>query len=104
MEAVAGTAAIRKVCYADGMRTPKSPAFVHISPRGGLTLPAVIRRAAGIQAGDTLVVSVEDGRILLQPAVVIPVERYTDERIREFAQNAAMSEKEIAKARRKWRA
>jgi len=85
------------------MPTAKPPAVVQVSPRGGLTLPAEIRRAAGIHAGDTLVVSVEDGRILLQPAAVVPIERYTDERVREFAESAEMSVKEIARAKRKWR-
>ncbi len=84
------------------MPKTKPPTVVQVSPRGGLTLPAEIRRALGVHAGDTLVVSVEDGRILLQPAAVVPVERYSDERIREFAAGAAMTEKEIAKARRKW--
>lgn len=84
------------------MPPTKPPAVVQVSPRGGLTLPAEIRREAGVHAGDTLVVSVEDGRILLQPAVVVPVERYTDERVREFAASAEMTPKEIARAKRKW--
>jgi AbrB family looped-hinge helix DNA binding protein len=84
------------------MSKTNASSVVHVSPRGGLTLPAEIRRASGVHAGDTLVVSVEDGRIVLQPAVVVPVERYTDERIREFEKSAAMTDKELAKAKRKW--
>lgn len=84
------------------MSKAKPQAVVQVSPRGGLTLPADVRRALGVHAGDTLVVTVEDGRILLQPAVVVPVERYSDERVREFGEAAKMSPAEIGKARRKW--
>ena len=76
--------------------------LVQVSPRGGLTLPADLRRQAGVRPGDTLVVTVEDGRIVLQPAVVLPVERYTDERIRDFREAADLTEGQVAEARAKW--
>ncbi len=84
------------------MPKTKPPIVVQVSPRGGVTLPAEARKVAGIQPGDTLVVTVEDGRILLQPAVVVPIERYTDKRVREFAESAEMSEAEVKRAKRKW--
>jgi len=33
---------------------------------GRLTIPAQVRRAAGIEPGDTLVVYVEDGRVIIE--------------------------------------
>jgi antitoxin PrlF len=78
-------------------------AFLQLSPRGQLTLPVEIRREVGIEGGDPLVVSVKDGTIVLTPAVVTPIERYTDERVAEFAEAAEMSAEEIAQARTKWR-
>lgn len=78
-------------------------AHVQLSPRGQLTLPAKVRRALGLEPGDDLVVFVEEGRAILEPAVVVPIERYGAERIREFQKAARMSPEEIKKARRKWR-
>lgn len=78
-------------------------AFLQVSPRGQLTLPASIRRQVGLEGGDPVVVSVKDGAIVLTPAVVTPIERYTDERLTEFAEAAEMSPAEIAKVRVKWR-
>jgi bifunctional DNA-binding transcriptional regulator/antitoxin component of YhaV-PrlF toxin-antitoxin module len=62
-----------------------------------------VRRALGLEPGDNLVISVEGDRAVLQPAVVVPIERYTDERTGEFDEAARMSPDEIRKARRKWR-
>ena len=82
----------------------RAPAdVVQISPRGQVTLPAAVRKALGLEPGDSLVVSVEGERAVLQPAVVVPIERYTAERTREFEDAARMSPDEVRKARRKWR-
>jgi antitoxin PrlF len=78
-------------------------AIVQISPRGQLTLPAKVRKALGVEPGDNLVIHVEDGRAIVQLAVVVPVERYSKERIREFEKASSMSPPEIKRARRKWR-
>ena len=40
--------------------------------RGQVTLPAQVRLQAGIREGDNLIVTVEDGRIMLTPATLIP--------------------------------
>jgi AbrB family looped-hinge helix DNA binding protein len=73
-----------------------------ISTRGQITLPADTRRQLGLKPGDTLLVHLEGGRIILDPAVVLPVERYTDERIAEFAKQAAMTPAELEQARHLW--
>ncbi|OZM71258.1 AbrB family transcriptional regulator [Amycolatopsis antarctica] len=36
-------------------------------PGGRVTIPAPLRRAAGIEPGEQLVASVEDGRVVLEP-------------------------------------
>jgi antitoxin PrlF len=76
---------------------------VQLSPRGQVTLPAPVRKALGLEPGDNLVISVEGDRAVLEPAVVVPIERYTEERVREFEDAARLSPDEIQKARRKWR-
>lgn len=77
-------------------------AFLQVSPRGQLTLPATIRRQVGIQGGDPVVVTVQDGNIVLTPAVVTPIKRYGEERLAEFAKAAEMSSQEVEEARDKW--
>jgi AbrB family looped-hinge helix DNA binding protein len=76
--------------------------LVQVSPRGQLTLPAEVRSAVGVRAGDTLVVTVEQGRIVLQRAVVLPVEAYDDERMEEFREAADLTAAQVAEVRRKW--
>ena len=77
-------------------------ALVKISDRGQLTLPAAIRRSLGIGPGDTLQARIEDGRLILEPVAVVPVELYTAERIEEFGRNADLSKEELRLARDKW--
>jgi len=77
--------------------------ITQLSPRGQVTLPAAIRKALGLKAGDALLLRVEEGRVVLEPARVLPVEAYTEERIREFTQAAEVSEEELAAFRKAWR-
>lgn len=61
-----------------------------VSGRGLIALPAAIRKAAGIRPQDTLIAETTPEGILLRPAVTLPVEIYSPERISEF--DAAESE------------
>lgn len=76
--------------------------IAQISSRGSLTLPAEVRRELGIEGGTTFLVQVEAGRIILQPAAVVPIELYTEDRIAEFEANAAMTPEELADVRARW--
>lgn len=80
----------------------KRSAVIQISPKGQVTLPADVRRAPGVGAGDHLVVAVEDGRVVLSPAVVLPIEIYDADRVEAFAAAAAMTPAELKKARARW--
>jgi bifunctional DNA-binding transcriptional regulator/antitoxin component of YhaV-PrlF toxin-antitoxin module len=62
-----------------------------------VTLPAGLRQALGIKADDTLIAETTPEGLLLRPAVTLPVEIYTDRRVREF--DAA--EAELAQAMRR---
>lgn len=73
-----------------------------ISKRGQITLPAEVRKMLGLEPGDTLVVRVEEGRIVLEPAVVLPLELYSDERIAEFEKNAEVSPEELDAFKKAW--
>ena len=58
---------------------------VQITERGTLTLPSNIRKNLGIKGKQQMLLHVnERGEIVLRPAVTVPVEIYTDERIAEF--------------------
>ena len=56
-----------------------------VTDRGTITLPAKLRKEMGIEA-DTLLIAETTGEgILLRPAVALPVELYSEDRLREFA-------------------
>jgi antitoxin PrlF len=64
-------------------------ATVTINQRGNLTLPAAIRKEMGLSANDQMIVETTAEGILLRPAITMPLEIYTDERIAEFEQEEA---------------
>ena len=55
-----------------------------VTSRGVVTLPAKLRKALGIQADDQLIAESTPDGLLLRPAVTLPVEMYSESRIREF--------------------
>jgi len=76
--------------------------ITQISKRGQITLPAEVRKMLGLEPGDTLVVRVEEGRIVLEPAVVLPLELYSDERIAEFEKNAEVGPEALEVFKKAW--
>jgi antitoxin PrlF len=64
-----------------------------LTSRGVVTLPAKLRRALGLKAEDQLIAETTPEGLLLRPAVTLPVEIYSDKRIREFDE----AEAELAK-------
>jgi len=58
---------------------------VTVTKRGVISLPAKLRKKAGIEPEDQLIAETTPEGILLRPAVTLPVEGYSEERIREFA-------------------
>jgi AbrB family looped-hinge helix DNA binding protein len=59
-------------------------ATLTLTNRGVVTLPAKLRRALGLRADDQLIAETTPEGLLLRPAVTLPVELYTEKRIREF--------------------
>ena len=72
-------------------------ATLTINSRGVVTLPAKLRQAMGLKADDQLIAETTPQGLLLRPAVTLPLELYTPERVQEF--DAA--EAELAAVRRK---
>ena len=61
-----------------------------LSSRGLITLPAKLRQALGLKADDQLIAEITPEGILLRPAVTLPLELYSPQRLQEF--DAAESE------------
>ena len=72
-------------------------ATVTINSRGVVTLPAKLRQAMGLKADDQLIAETTPQGLLLRPAITLPLELYTPERVQEFDQ----AEAELAAVRRK---
>ena len=63
---------------------------IRVGNRGTVVLPASIRRAYGLEDGSTVLVEEREEGILIRPAVVLPVERYTPERKATFLLSGAL--------------
>lgn len=56
-----------------------------IGKKGQLTIPRSVLRAAGIAEESRVVLeATSDGAIVMRQAAVYPIEKYSDERLREF--------------------
>lgn len=60
---------------------------VTIGRRGSITLPAKMRKQYGLRERDKLIVEETDQGLLLRPAVSMPIELYSEERIAEFTRD-----------------
>lgn len=60
---------------------------VVMTERGVITIPAPLRKAFGLSGNDRLIVEETDQGLLLRPAVSVPIETYSEDRIAEFAQD-----------------
>lgn len=69
-------------------------ATLTLTSRGVVTLPAKLRRALGLKADDLLIAETTPDGLLLRPAVTLPIEMYTEKRVREFDD----AEAELARA------
>jgi AbrB family looped-hinge helix DNA binding protein len=59
-------------------------ATLTVTSRGVVTLPARLREALGLKADDQLIAETTPEGLLLRPAVTLPVEIYSEQRMREF--------------------
>ena len=59
-------------------------ATLTINSRGVVTLPVKLRQAMGLKTDDQLIAETTPQGLLLRPAVTLPLELYTQERVQEF--------------------
>ena len=64
-------------------------AILTMNSRGVVTLPAKVRQAMGLKADDPLIAETTPQGLLLRPAITLPLEMYTDQRLAEFDQAEA---------------
>ncbi len=69
-----------------------------IGRRGVVVIPARLRKEYNLSEGDYVMVESSQAGILLKPARIVPIERYSDARRAEFMLGNAASPREYAKA------
>ncbi|MBI4205928.1 MAG: AbrB/MazE/SpoVT family DNA-binding domain-containing protein [Betaproteobacteria bacterium] len=75
-------------------------ATVTVTSRGVVTLPAKLRRALGLKADTQLIAETTPEGLLLRPAVTLPVEIYSEKRIREFDEAEAELDEVLQRSRK----
>jgi AbrB family looped-hinge helix DNA binding protein len=74
-----------------------------VGKRGAIVVPARLRKRFGIEEGSIVVAEETKEGILIRPAIVVPVERYTPQRRAEFLLSNAVDAADYRKARREVR-
>ena len=69
-----------------------------VGKRGTVVIPARLRKRFGLQEGSLLIAEESEGGILLRPAVALPVESYSPERVAEFLLTNAVDDEDYARA------
>ena len=107
--------------YSECSRTYSCPAFVRlpeyqangiirqkgvymqsarVGKRGAIIVPANLRKRFGIEEGTLVTAEEKEDGILIRPAIIVPVERYSPERKAEFLLSNTTSETDYKKARK----
>lgn len=76
-------------------------ATVTVTSRGVVTLPGKLRKLLGLKADDQLIAEATPDGLLLRPAVTLPVEIYSDRRIREFDEAEAQLDRALPRGKGK---
>jgi AbrB family looped-hinge helix DNA binding protein len=69
-----------------------------VGKRGAVVIPAKLRKRFGIRAGTLVIAEAREDGILLRPAVALPVEAYSPERVAEFLLTNAVDAKDYKDA------
>lgn len=76
---------------------------VTVTSRGTITLPAKLRRALGITSDDQLIAETTSEGLLLRPGVTLPIEIYSEKRIREFDEAEADLARTLSRRKKRTR-
>jgi len=71
-----------------------------VGKRGAIVVPAKLRKRFGIEEGSFITAEARDDGILIRPAIIVPVEKYSPERKAEFLLTNATNAADYRRARR----
>jgi len=71
-----------------------------VGKRGAIIVPARLRKRFGIEEGTLVIAEEKEDGILIRPATIIPVERYSSERKAEFLLSTATTAADYRNARK----
>ena len=78
--------------------------IVKLGKKGQVSIPKAILRELALQDESMLLVEpTPDGGILLRPAGIYPIERYSDTRLKEFSQEDVLTPEEAKRAKKKFK-
>jgi AbrB family looped-hinge helix DNA binding protein len=76
--------------------------IVKLGKKGQVSIPKAILRELALQDESMLLVEpTPDGGILLRPAGIYPIERYSDTRLKEFSQEDVLTPDQANRAKKK---
>ena len=74
--------------------------LIRLGKKGQVSIPKTMLKELGVRAESVLLVeTTPDGGILLRPAGVYPIERYSKDRVREFLEEDRMPLKEAKRVK-----
>lgn len=71
-----------------------------VGKRGAVIVPARLRKRFGIEEGSMVIAEETEDGILIRPAVMVPVERYSPERKAEFLLSTSTTVSDYRRARK----
>lgn len=74
-----------------------------VGKRGAIIVPARLRKRFGIEEGSLVTAEEKEDGILIRPAVIVPVEHYSDKRKAEFLLSNATDAADYRNARKEVR-
>ena len=80
------------------MRTRDKTETGKVGKRGAVVIPARLRKRFGIEEGTLVIAEEREDGILMRPAVALPIETYSSERVAEFLLSNAVDENDYANA------
>jgi AbrB family looped-hinge helix DNA binding protein len=69
-----------------------------VGKRGAVVIPARLRKRFGIQEGTLVIAEEREDGVLIRPAVALPIEAYSPERVAEFLLSNAVDARDYAQA------